>query len=83
MSQRATDQYLNALERKPAAKARAAAAKEAYTLSVKRKTALHNLTGGGFLIPKPEVIKEGLEELRDVGMKKVEIIDKINRRRKT
>lgn len=83
MSARTTDAYLEALERKPAAKARAQAAKEAYTISVKRKTALHNLTGGGFLIPKPEVIKEGLEELREVGHKKADIVERINRRRKT
>lgn len=82
MSQRATDRYLEALEKKPKAKERAAAAKEAYALSVKRKTALHNLTGGGFLIPKTEVIKEGLEQLREEGHKRADIVERINRRRR-
>ena len=83
MSARATDAYLEALERKPAAKARAAQAKEAYQLSVKRKTALHNLTGGGFLVPKSSVLKEGLEELRELGHAKADVVERINRRRKT
>lgn len=82
MSQRATEAYLSALEKKPAAKARAAQAKEAYQLSVKRKTALHNLTGGGFLVPRPEILKEGLEELRELGHKKADVVERINRRRR-
>lgn len=82
MSQRATDQYLEALEKKPKAKARAAAAKEAYQLSVKRKTALANLTGGGFLVPRPEILKEGLEALREEGHKRADAVERINRRRR-
>lgn len=81
MSDRATDSYYEALERKPAAKARHDANKEAYKLSRKRKAALANLTGGGFLIPKPGVIKEGLEELREIGHKKADLVERIRRKR--
>lgn len=83
MSARTTDAYLEALDRKPKAKARHEQAKENYRLHKKRQQALHNLTGGGFLIPKPEVLKEGLEELREVGHRKADIVERINRRRKT
>lgn len=83
MSQRATGNYLEALERKPAAKANNEASKEVYRLKKKRQASLERLTGGGFLIPKPHVLKEGLEELRDVGHRKADLVAKINRKRKT
>jgi hypothetical protein len=83
MSQRATDKYLEALEVKPRARAANEAAKEAYKLKKKRAAALEKLTGGGFLIPKSSVLKEGLEELRDAGHRKADIIERINRKRKT
>ncbi len=82
MSQRATDKYLEALEVKPRAKAANDAAKEAYRFKKKRAEALHKLTGGGFLIPKPHIIKEGLEELREVGHRKADIVERINRKRR-
>jgi hypothetical protein len=82
MSNRATDKYLDALDRKPNAKASDAASKQNYKLHKKRQMALHRLTGGGFLIPKPEIIKEGLEELREVGHKRADIVEKINRKRR-
>jgi hypothetical protein len=82
MSQRATGNYLEALDRKPAAKAADDAAKQNYKLHKKRQRAMANLTGGGFLIPKPEILKEGLEELREVGHRKADIVEKINRKRR-
>lgn len=81
-TQRAREEYLESLERKPAAKDRHAKAMEAYELHRKRKAALLKLTNGGFLIPKPEVLKEGLEELREVGHKKADIVQRINRRKR-
>lgn len=82
MSDRITDAYYNALERKPGMKARHLAAKEAYQLSRKRKEALTKLTGGGFLIPKTEVLKEGLEQLREEGHKRADIVERVNRRKR-
>jgi hypothetical protein len=82
MSQRATDKYLEAIDRKPNARAADAASKEAYKLHKKRQAAMQRLTGGGFLVPKPHILKEGLEELREVGHAKADIVEKINRRRR-
>ena len=83
MSQRATDKYLEALEVKPRAKAANDAAKEAYRFKKKRAAALEKLTGGGFLVPKTHILKEGLEELRHIGHAKADAVERINRKRKT
>jgi hypothetical protein len=82
MSNRATDKYLDALDRKPVARASDAVSKQNYKLHKKRQIALSNLTGGGFLVPKPHILKEGLEELREVGHKRADIVEKINRKRR-
>ncbi len=83
MAQRESDRYFDQLERKPRAKEAHRQSKETYTLHKKRQAALSNLTNGGFLVPKPEVLKEGLQELREVGHAKADKVAQIRRRLKT
>lgn len=67
MSERSKDRLRNLLAKKPAMAAYREARLDHYERTKKSQRALNNLTQGGILIPKPEVLREGLQELREQG----------------
>lgn len=79
MSQRSQDIIGKMLE-KPRAKARYEAAQAAHKAAKRRKKAMDTLTRGGILIPKPHVMRESLEELRETGHAYADQIEKMLKR---
>lgn len=80
MSDRATDRFIENIETKPATAAAHAERKVAYKISRARKEAQAKLLGRGFLIPKTDVLLEGLQELREAGHAHADKVEKTLRR---
>ena len=80
MSARTKDKLLRMLDDKPSMKAAREARIQQYMNQRRQKTALGNLTQGGFLMLKPEVFQAGVEELRELGHQRLEEAQRLRRR---
>lgn len=64
------DQVARNMADKPACKAAYLARKEAHNAKRKYQQTVANLSNGGLLIPKPEALIGGLDELNDMAIKR-------------